>query len=388
MNKHYLLIAGICFTFKVATSQTIVDRVAKFSNTTGLTTNSQIHDIVGPVGTPTAVIVGYPLSSNPVPISGEYFSIQRNQNAWSALRVSNNVSNNQASSAIAISSNNHSIGLAAYSTGYLHPTPGTMYLANTGVVTANGSNGMNLGTTSNSQLSFWTNHIKRVTIAPNGNVGISTPNPTDKLSVLGGGINWGNTILSNQLTNDQGGSIELGASDLAANPNTNGTPYFDFHYGNGNSEDYNVRIINSADKRLDFNFGNGPVMALRWNTALSSTYKGQVIIGSLTQTTGSHTDFRLSVDGKIVCQSLYVTMQNWADYVFDKNYKLKSINELELYIKENKHLPNVPTTSEIMKNGNDVGDMDRILLEKIEELSLYIIQQNKRIDELEKNNKK
>ena len=77
-----------------------------------------------------------------------------------------------------------------------------------------------------------------------------------------------------------------------------------------------------------------------------------------------------------------VNSANWADYVFEKEYKLKSIKELEAFIKTHKHLPNVPSAAEVEKDGIDMAIMDAKLLEKIEELSLYIIEQNKRIEEL------
>ena len=73
------------------------------------------------------------------------------------------------------------------------------------------------------------------------------------------------------------------------------------------------------------------------------------------------------------------------DYVFDKKYKLRSLSELEKYIKTNKHLPDVASAKEMeTKEGYPVGEMQSILLKKIEELTLYVIEQNKRIEELEK----
>ena len=62
------------------------------------------------------------------------------------------------------------------------------------------------------------------------------------------------------------------------------------------------------------------------------------------------------------------------DYVFATNYKLKSLNELEAFIKANSHLPNIPNAKEIEANGQDVGDLQLKLLEKIEELTLYVIE--------------
>lgn len=73
----------------------------------------------------------------------------------------------------------------------------------------------------------------------------------------------------------------------------------------------------------------------------------------------------------------------WADYVFLDNYDLLPITELAKYIDENKHLPGVPTSEEVMQNGLDLAESNRMLLEKVEELSLYIIELNARIEALE-----
>ena len=93
--------------------------------------------------------------------------------------------------------------------------------------------------------------------------------------------------------------------------------------------------------------------------------------------------YRLSVDGKIMCEEVRVNLsENWPDYVFNKNYKLMPVNELDGFIKTNGHLPNIPSSSKIKSAGLEVGEMQRLMMEKIEELSLYIINQQKQIEEL------
>ncbi len=77
----------------------------------------------------------------------------------------------------------------------------------------------------------------------------------------------------------------------------------------------------------------------------------------------------------------------WADFVFKPDYKLNSLKTVEAFIKKNGHLPNVPSAETVLKNGIDLADTQRILLQKIEELTLYIIEQEKRIKVLEKNSK-
>jgi len=105
---------------------------------------------------------------------------------------------------------------------------------------------------------------------------------------------------------------------------------------------------------------------------------GNVAIGS-TLASG----YKLSVSGKIICTELRVNqIIDWPDYVFQKDYKLMPVAQLGSFIKENGHLPNIPPAAEISKSGLELGDMQRRMMEKIEELSLYIIDQQKQIDDL------
>jgi hypothetical protein len=76
----------------------------------------------------------------------------------------------------------------------------------------------------------------------------------------------------------------------------------------------------------------------------------------------------------------------WPDYVFQGDYKLPSLSELEHFIKTNRHLPDVPTAEEVKESGLSVGEMNAILLKKVEEFTLHVIDQNKRINNLEKEN--
>ena len=77
----------------------------------------------------------------------------------------------------------------------------------------------------------------------------------------------------------------------------------------------------------------------------------------------------------------------WSDYVFEKDYHLKSIEEVEAFVKKNKHLPNVPSAKEIVEGGIHLGKMDAILLRQIEELWLHMMEMEKRLQHKEKENK-
>ncbi|MCZ2224132.1 MAG: hypothetical protein LC122_10950, partial [Chitinophagales bacterium] len=75
---------------------------------------------------------------------------------------------------------------------------------------------------------------------------------------------------------------------------------------------------------------------------------------------------------------------DWADYVFEDDYQLKPLSEVEQFIKTHKHLPNIPSSKEVKNNGVNLVEMNNKLLEKTEELTLYIIEQNKENDKLKK----
>lgn len=109
----------------------------------------------------------------------------------------------------------------------------------------------------------------------------------------------------------------------------------------------------------------------------------KIVVGDLQITSGTHTDAIAEIDGKVVCKKLIVTQSNWADFVFDADYNLPSLFEVEKFIKENRHLPSVPSESEVLENGNSLGEMDALLLQKIEELTLYLIDLDKKNQELE-----
>ncbi|MGJ1269884.1 hypothetical protein ACR78F_18525 [Sphingobacterium spiritivorum] len=94
---------------------------------------------------------------------------------------------------------------------------------------------------------------------------------------------------------------------------------------------------------------------------------------------------RLAVNGNIRAKEIKVEAANWPDYVFRKDYELKSIAELNAYIKEHGHLPDVPKADTAEKEGVSLGEMNKLLLKKVEELTLYIIDLQNQIDTLKKN---
>jgi len=116
--------------------------------------------------------------------------------------------------------------------------------------------------------------------------------------------------------------------------------------------------------------------------ARNAFFFGNVLIGKTTQT---NTNYMLDVGGNIRANKLVVNTTG-ADFVFAKKYQLISLNELEKYILQYKHLPGIETATDMTKEGVDVGKNETKLLQKIEELTLYLIEQNRKISKMEEDN--
>jgi hypothetical protein len=148
---------------------------------------------------------------------------------------------------------------------------------------------------------------------------------------------------------------------------------------------------------LDFDFYNHPTNQQGaatqtwtpfigdWKTAMRINWNGNIKMGNLSVISGAHQNNKLSVDGKIVAKEVVITNgPEWGDYVFEKDYKLLPLEDLEKFIKSNHHLPDIPTAKKIAENGIDVSELISKQMVKIEELTLYLIEQKKEIDDLKK----
>jgi hypothetical protein len=125
-------------------------------------------------------------------------------------------------------------------------------------------------------------------------------------------------------------------------------------------------------------FTDGSLVTPDYNHMIIQRDGGEIAINTETFATG----YQVSVNGKIACTEILVQDPGaWPDYVFTDDYKLLTIEEVEQHIAEKGYLPNIPSAKEIEENGVELGDMNKRLMEKVEELTLYIIQQNNRMKE-------
>ncbi len=109
----------------------------------------------------------------------------------------------------------------------------------------------------------------------------------------------------------------------------------------------------------------------------NSFFDGNVGIGTESFVDANdNLEYKLSVEGKVRAHEIKV-YTTWADYVFEDDYDLPSLEEVEEHIKTKGHLKDIPSAKEVDENGIEVGEMNKLLLQKIEELTLYVIEQNK-----------
>ncbi|WP_062057791.1 hypothetical protein [Sediminicola sp. YIK13] len=230
-------------------------------------------------------------------------------------------------------------------------------------------------------------------VANNGNVGIGNEAPSEKLHVSGNIL--GNKLMINDPNEApdwnlvwQSGFYQSYNGTNAPEPNQWFWGLNMNHSSNNSAYRYNgqIAIRNSATsptmyfRSTDVN-GNGV-----WSRILHRE-GNQFINGSLaigTSTSGTH---KLAVEGSIGAREIKVEATGWSDFVFEDNYKLPTLEEVEQHIKKYGHLKDIPSTREVEKNGINLGEMDARLLQKIEELTLYTIQQQKDINILQEKNR-
>ncbi len=138
-------------------------------------------------------------------------------------------------------------------------------------------------------------------------------------------------------------------------------------------------VSNAISVTTDTSSGGGSGSSVWSETGSTASYNGSVAIGTAAVPSG----YRLAVEGHIRAREVRVDQDTWPDYVFQKDYPLASLGKIEEHIKEKGHLPNMPSAKEVRANGMEIGEMNRLLLEKIEELTLHAIAQHKAIEKLQ-----
>ena len=213
-----------------------------------------------------------------------------------------------------------------------------------------------LGTNSNHPLYFYTNNgWESMAITPSGNIGMGTNTPNEKLAVAGSTGLYGNTVISPSMNGTQG-TLSVGTPTIFPNSMLN------------------VKSSLQYGAFIDGPTATSAALQVEGRTKLN----GNVSIGS---GAGFASGYRLSVDGKIICTELRVQATPFPDYVFANDYKLKSLDEVEAHINTYHRLPNMPPATEVEAEGMSVGGIQLKLVEKVEELTLYLLQQQKQLKE-------
>lgn len=212
------------------------------------------------------------------------------------------------------------------------------------------------------------------TFPTNGNVGIGTSSPKSKFHIYSGSSNGFRDLYASSIIEGVDSRLQLLSTNSGSNGSsislTNESSSWTLHQKTsnvGNRFDIGYRVSNTTED-----------IASLQNIHLSILTNGNIGIG-----TTNPNGWKLAVNGKIRAKEIKVET-GWSDFVFEKKYDLPTLLEVETHIKEKGHLKDIPSAKEVEENGVLLGEMDSKLLQKIEELTLYTIQQEKEIEKLKK----
>lgn len=213
---------------------------------------------------------------------------------------------------------------------------------------------------------------KGLTIVPSGNVGIGTMSPVSKLDVNGDINIDGNLHISQNI--NVGSNIKLSGGEITYVYNDG------FIYDQKSMGYYSMKWVfdtwqQGAPSLWLSGLGGIKLFTGGQKPSLSINHTGSIGIGT------EDPQSKLDVRGKIIADEVEIKVNTGADHVFKPNYALKSLSEVESFINENNHLPEIPSEKQMQKDGLNINEFQIKLLQKIEELTLYVIQQEKQLEE-------
>ncbi|HWZ20998.1 MAG TPA: hypothetical protein VNW06_00005 [Cytophagaceae bacterium] len=347
--------------------------VAACQSPASLSVSGSLTSFTGYVGSfstaQSFTITGANLSTNVVTVTAPtHFEISTNQTTGYTSSLSLTPTSGSLSATIYVE----------YSPSTLGSDNGNIVISSTGVTTQDIA-------VSGAAQAIWLANGNYIYNANTGNVGIGTTvAPTAKLEVVGTTKTTGLQIPTGAgktkvLTSDSLGNGTWQTADfsngwkLAGNSNVDGTSFI----GTTTAQPIIFKTNNVEGFRIAAN-GNVTVGSYATAPASKLAVNGTMSIGSDGYVPAGYT---LAVNGTILATEVAVKLRTkWPDYVFSKDYKLMSLGEVEQYIKKNKHLPGILSEKEVKEKGIELANMNTLLLEKIEELTLHTIDHKKTID--------
>jgi len=256
-----------------------------------------------------------------------------------------------------VSCNGSSVSIG-YNSGFGSGSLGTMAYTLGWDIVRNNNESITIGSGAGENLML--NNSSHCCIA----LGMGSTVPTMRITKAGNNNGTGRVIIGNITTTDNKLHIHSDANLTSSIMLSTTSPN-------------NRAIIKFKNDNNQIHVGSDNIM--KFDATSYSFTTGKVGIGCV----NDMNDFALAVQGGIVSSKVSVIdIDSWPDFVFGNNYKLMNLYELEQFINANQHLPNVPSAEEVSANGIDLGEMNAVLLQKVEELTLHIIELQKQIDEL------